>query len=445
MQSTKHYGLLTAITMIVGIVIGSGIFFKAPSVLIATKGSITLGVLCFAFAALNIIFGSLALSELAKRTTRSGGLITYFEEFVSKKTAAGIGWFMLFFYLPAINAVVSWVVGMFLYDFLGLSFEPEKAQLFQVLLGFVVITIVIFTNYLSYRFGGFIQNSTTFIKLIPMAFIAVLGFITPHASPVETVKSISTGGLGFLSALAPVAFSYDGWHLALGISHEVKDAERNMPKALTVGPLIVLIFYVLYFVGFTKLLGVETILQYGNSSLSKAGEMLFGPLGSKVFLFFIIISVLGVVNGISMGSIRIPQALSEKGMLPSGSLQKMDSKRELSLASTLLFYGLSVFMLLLHYLTMRYKFLGNNDLSEVAIAFEYACFIILFIYMLKMYKRGEIKSRFKGLVCPMLGILGSCIILYGSISPNPLHAMIYMLFCFVVFLFGVFYYKKRNH
>ncbi len=71
----NEYGLFTAITMIVGIVIGSGIFFKSDNILVATDGSIALGVLVFCIAAIAIIFGSLTISQLASRSSQSGGII----------------------------------------------------------------------------------------------------------------------------------------------------------------------------------------------------------------------------------------------------------------------------------------------------------------------------------------------------------------------------------
>ena len=82
----NEYGLFTAITMIVGIVIGSGIFFKSDNILIATGGSIALGVLVFFIAAIAIIFGSLTISQLASRSSKEGGLIAYAEEYYNKST-----------------------------------------------------------------------------------------------------------------------------------------------------------------------------------------------------------------------------------------------------------------------------------------------------------------------------------------------------------------------
>ena len=106
-----RYGLLTAITMITGTVIGSGIFFKASGVLTATGGSVSQGVFMFVLAALAIIFGSLAIGQLAARTDKPGGVMTYFEEFVSPRVACAYGWFEVFVHYPTIIVVISWVVG----------------------------------------------------------------------------------------------------------------------------------------------------------------------------------------------------------------------------------------------------------------------------------------------------------------------------------------------
>ena len=95
-----HYGLTTAIAMIVGIVVGSGIFFKADDILIYTGGSVRLGIIAFMIGAISIIFGSLSLIELSLRSTKSGGVIAYYEEFLSDKVASAFGWFQIFVYFP---------------------------------------------------------------------------------------------------------------------------------------------------------------------------------------------------------------------------------------------------------------------------------------------------------------------------------------------------------
>ena len=93
MKNNKNYGLFTTISMIIGIVIGSGIIFKTANVLKATNGNIFLGVLVFIFASFSIIFGSLTLGQLALRTEEQGGVISYVKEGYGKNASGVFGWF----------------------------------------------------------------------------------------------------------------------------------------------------------------------------------------------------------------------------------------------------------------------------------------------------------------------------------------------------------------
>lgn len=121
----REYGLFTAIAMIVGIVIGSGIFFKSDNILIYTGGSIIKGVLVFSIAAVGIIFGSLSISILASKTTKAGGLITYADEYSGRKTACAFGWFQVFIYYPSLVGVLSWVAAVYICMLFNIPNTPE--------------------------------------------------------------------------------------------------------------------------------------------------------------------------------------------------------------------------------------------------------------------------------------------------------------------------------
>lgn len=109
----KRYSLFTAICLIVGICIGSGIFFKSDNILIATDGNVALGVAMMLLAATTIVFGGLTLARFAARTTGHGGLIAYAEEFLGPRRTAFIGWNFTFLYMPVVCSVLSWVVGVY--------------------------------------------------------------------------------------------------------------------------------------------------------------------------------------------------------------------------------------------------------------------------------------------------------------------------------------------
>ena len=117
----KGYGLFTTVAMIIGVVIGSGIFFKSDNILVATNGSIALGVLVFCIAAIAIIFGSLTISELAARNSEAGGLIAYAEQSYNKSIACAFGWFQTFLYFPTLIAVVAYVAGIYICLLFGIN------------------------------------------------------------------------------------------------------------------------------------------------------------------------------------------------------------------------------------------------------------------------------------------------------------------------------------
>ncbi|BCJ93511.1 hypothetical protein acsn021_10800 [Anaerocolumna cellulosilytica] len=443
-KNKQHYGLFTATTMIIGIVIGSGIFFKSDDVLIYTGGSVELGVIAFIIGAFSIIFGSLTLSEFAVRTKHDGGIIGYYEEFISVSSANGFGWFQTFIYFPTIIVVISWVTAIYIFSFLGIEGSVEQ----QVILGLIIFTVFYCINTLSYKLGGHIQNITTIVKLIPLFLIALTGLFysgqdikIPEGTALIPNSNI---GLAWLAALPSIAFSFDGWIVSINITNEVENPKKNMPLALIIGPLTVLIVYLLYFLGLNTMLGPDYIMATGNEAVNKAGEILFGNFGIRLLLIFIIISILGVVNGMTLGSIRMPQNLAFKKMLPdSKTLAKIHPKYELSLSSALCSYLTCVVWMLLHYFSLKSNIFKGGDISENAIVFSYICYILLYIKVLKLKKKNIITSFFKGVVCPILGLLGSLIILVGGLISTPLYASVFILFCCLVCLAGYLYSKRR--
>lgn len=441
-----HYGLPTAITMIIGIVIGSGIFFKADDVLLYTGGSIGLGVLVFCIGAISIIFGSLTLTELSVRTEKSGGVIGYYEDFINKKVAVGFGWFQTFAYYPSLIAVVGWVASVYTCSLFEISATLE----IQILIALIIIFFIYAVNFLSVKMGGYFQNFSTVVKLIPLVGIAIAGFVLKGVQPeipvdVEVIRVSENVGMGWLAALIPIAFANDGWIVATTISNEVKNPKRTMPLAFLIGPLTVLAVYLLYFVGFCKLLGTEYIMTMGNDAVNNAGEYLFGANGIKIMLVFVIIAVVGVANGMTLGSLRVPQALASENMLPcAAKIAKIHPKYELSPLSCLISLVSTLVWLGLHYITQKTGILGNGDVGEITIVFSYVCFAALYIKVFLMTKKGIVKNKFLGYVCPVLATLGSASILIGGIVANPMYAPIFILICFGISMIGYTYYKRHE-
>lgn len=414
MKKTE-YGLLTTIGMIVGIVIGSGIFFRSDNILIATGGSISLGILVFCLAAISIIFGSLTISELAARTTKAGGIISYAEDTCNNYVACAIGWFHTFLYYPTLICVVSWVVGIYS----SLLFGINTTLFTQVLIGFIIMCILFVFNVLSAKLGAYFQNFATIIKLIPLFVIGIAGLIVGNPTHIVSSESNVIESASWIAALTPVAFAFDGWIIATSLGHEIKNAQKNLKIALVFAPLFILAIYLLYFVGISMYVGPETVMALGDAHVDVAAQQLVGPWGAKIILIFIIISVMGTMNGLIMGLLRLPYSLALRGMFPcSKKISKAHSSLGFSLTGALIAFLMCAFWMVIHYFTQAYNLLQNSDVSEIAITINYLLYIILYIKVFQMGCKNEISGIWRGKINPILAICGSVMILLGSIG-NP--------------------------
>lgn len=414
MKTEKKFGLFTAISMIVGIVIGSGIFFKSDNVLVATNGNVVLGVLVFIMAASAIVFGSLSIAELAMRSEGTGGIIVYAEEHVNPCVARIFGWVQNFVYYPTVTVVVSWVIGIYVCILFGIEATLEL----QVMIGVVFLTVLSLLNYLSAKASGYFQNASTIVKTIPLFIVAIVGILfgEPNFSVVEHAAS-AVKGAGWIAAVGPIAFSYDGWIVATSVSHEIKDEKKNLPKALVVAPIFILTIYVCYFMGISLLVGPEKIMELGDAHVDVAFNSFLGSLGSKMFLVFVIISIMGTTNGLILGGSRGVYALGLKNMIPKSKVfAKIDEKHDMPFNGLLLFYFVSIIWMMIHYITTKSELLPNSDVSEISIVTMYLLYFVLYIQVVKLKKRGIIKSVWKGYIIPVLAMLGSIFIFIGGIQ-----------------------------
>ncbi|HEY5556397.1 APC family permease [Acetobacterium sp.] len=438
------YNLFTAIALIVGIVVGSGIFFRSDNILIATNGNVFLGVIIFTVAAISIVFGCLTIAELAARTDNPGGILTYAKEFISPTMGCAYGWFQTFVYMPSICAILAWVSGIYF----CILFNVEQTLETQILIGMGCLLVLFITNVLSARLGGYFQDGAMVIKLIPLIVIGVAGLLYGGTEVHFTAAAISQiTSTAWIGAIAPIAFSFDGWIISTSLAYEIKNSKRNLPLALTFSPLFILVLYIIYFVGISNLIGPAKIMEMGDAHLDYAANMIFGSGGAKIIMLFVFISVLGTLNGLIMGMIRMPYALGLDNMLPgSQMLARVSEKSDFPVNSALFALGVVGFWLALHYFTQKFALLPNSDVSEIAIVASYLLYLGLYYKVFTLWRKKEIKSLFRGLICPVFATIGSLIIFSGGFQ-SPLF-LFDMGICFIVFGAGFVYYRfgvlKKN-
>ena len=435
----NEYGLFTAIAMIVGIVIGSGIFFKSDNILVATGGSVALGVLVFCIAAIAIIFGSLTISQLASRSSKEGGLISYAEEYYNKSMSCAFGWFQTFLYFPTLIAVVSWVAGIYICILFGIEGKLET----QMLIGLGIMIFLFVLNTISAKLGGIFQNASTIIKIVPLIIIAMAGLAFGDTSSVLLSDVTAMKSTGWIAAIAPIAFSFDGWSVSTSIAHEIKDSKRNLPKALIIAPIFILILYVLYFVGISMYIGPENIMALGDAHVDLAANTLLGPWGAKIILIFVIISIMGTINGLTLGMIRLPHSLAVRKMFPKSEvIDKVNDKLLMPVNSAIVAFAISIVWFILHYLTTKFGILSNSDISEISITMSYTLYILLYIKVIQLGNKGVVTGVWNSKINPILATIGSLIILFGSMG-NKLF-WVYAAVCLLVIMSAVLFWKGKE-
>ena len=169
-EEQRKYGLTMAIAMVIGIVIGSGIFFKADDILVMTDGNVALGCFVLIVGAFGIIFGGITIAEWAKITDDAGGIISYGEKAFGKKFAFFIGWFQMVVYHPALSAIICFVAANYtLMLFSNVTFLQDK--IWEVTIFYISIIYVI--NTFSAKLAGYLQTTAMAIKMIPLFLIGI--------------------------------------------------------------------------------------------------------------------------------------------------------------------------------------------------------------------------------------------------------------------------------
>ena len=327
----KRYGLPTAISMVIGIVIGSGVFIKGGKVLNLTGGNLWQGIAVVGIVGLICIICSLVFAELGSRYEKVNGLVDYAEVALGPKYAYYVGWFMNFIYIPTLVAMLAFFSSMMFLQLFGIkAVDFVNGQINPTAIGvgagFMMIGYGI--NALSPKLAGKLQVGMTVIKLIPLILMGVVGTIAGlvNGATLEVLNFVNTpaytpvDGAGFFKAIVGFAFAYEGWILATTINAELKDAKKNLPRALIIGSGVTIVIYALYIFAMSSVGDVATITStwpFGETLPRIAFSNLFGNVIGTVVYVFITISCLGTMNGLIMSSCRGLYAVSVRGMGPA--------------------------------------------------------------------------------------------------------------------------------
>ncbi len=392
-QLQKSLGIAAALSTVVGMVIGGGVFFKPQAVYTLTGGAPGLGILAWIIAGIMTITAGLTAAEVSAAIPKTGGMMVYIEEIYGKKLGFLTGWMQTVLFFPATAAAIAVMFGQQAAILLN---NPSLVMPMSI----GVILLVGILNTFGSKTSGTIQTVSTVCKLIPLVLIIVFGFIkgsgdNPVMSPLVAEGISPMGIIGQL--LVAILFAYDGWINVGAIAGEMKNPGKDLPKAIIGGLSIVMAINVVINLAYLWVLPASELAQYASPA-SIVAEKIFGPVGGKLINVGILVSVFGCLNGYLLTGPRIPYTLANQKLLPA-TFGKLN-KNGVPANATLFMVVLSV----IYALSGQFNLL--SDLSMFAI---WAFYTLTFIGVIKLRKtQPDLKRPYKVPFYPVIPIISIC-------------------------------------
>ena len=369
-QLQKNLGAAAALSTVVGMVIGGGVFFKPQAVYEITGGGPGLGMIAWVLAGIMTITAGLTAAEVSAAIPKTGGMMVYIEEIYGKKLGFLTGWMQSVLFFPATIAAISVMFGQQAAILLG-----NESLVIPMTVGVILLIGVL--NTFGSKTSGAIQTVSTVCKLIPLVLIIVFGFIkgggnNPIVQPLVAEGISPTGVIGQL--LVAILFAYDGWINVGAIAGEMKNPGKDLPKAIVGGLSLVMGVYVVINLAYLWVLPASELAKYASPA-SAVAEVLFGSIGGKIINVGILVSIFGCINGYLLTGPRITYTLGKQKTIPVifGKLNKNDVPANATL--------------LMAVLSALYALSGQfNLLSDLAMFAVWSFYVLTFIGVMKLRK-----------------------------------------------------------
>ena len=309
-----------AMAMVVGNVIGSGIFFK-PGEIATNAGSFPMIISAWVLGGVICILGGLCFAELAVMLPRAGGLYVYLKEAYGLTVAFLFGWSEFLFGRPASIGALSVVFVSTLSSVIGIELGTWSG----IVLALIMIFFMAWVNVVGAIWGGRVQAGTTLIKASFLGVLAVLPFcvsmagyegvdLANYTSKIDPAqKSWATQ---FAMTMLAVMWAYNGWHGITPVAEEVRDPQRNIPRALFGGIGLLIVLYVGANLAYHGVLSMQEMADAGEGAAQKTVQAVLSNWGDKVAQWgvaamsaVIMCSLFGAINSNIMNGPRISFAM----------------------------------------------------------------------------------------------------------------------------------------
>ena len=430
---SRSLGLWSALALVIGTIIGSGVFVRQAAVL-DDAGSTTNAMLAWLAGGIITLTAGLTIAEIASQMPKTGGLYYYMEKIYGKVWGFLAGWMQIIIYGPAMIASLAAYLGILLVDFFDM---PHS---WTVPIALITVILVACLNLLSNRYGATFAIVTTICKLVPV--IALIGFglfFGKENAFSQSFTTVHQSAGNFGVAILATLFAFDGWILVANLGDEIKNPEKRLPQAITFGILLVLVIYLLVSFGVFRSMPAEQIHKLGIGAIPYMADKDFGAIGGKILSIGIIISIVGCMNGKIMTFPRIMYAMARDHELPfAKQLSYLNRKTHTPVVSVLTTVTISAIMIL---------FFNADRLSELCIFTVYCFYVMTFVGAFILRKREpNLKRPFSTPffpITPIIAILGSLFVIVSEIQSDLIGVA--FSFVFVLVGFPVYYYCKHHY
>jgi len=420
-----------AMAIVVGMIIGSGIFLK-PGIVLQSAGSPFMSILAWVAGGIITLASALTIAEIASAIPKTGGLYTYLGELYGDVFGFLLGWVQTIISYPASVAALAIAFATYSNFFIPMDAMQQK------ILAISALAFIMLMNIIATKFGGIIQTVATVGKLIPIVAIIAIGLFSNSASEsVSSINAVATS-TGFGAAILGTLWAYDGWISVTNMAGELKNPTKDLPKVISIGVMFVILVYVLFNIAIFKVLPMENIIS-SKTPAADAAVTLFGNSGGAFITAGIMVSVFGALNGYLMTGARIPMAMSEKGQLPFSNVFRVIHPNFSTPANSLIMQSL---------LAVIYIFSGTfNTLTDLLVFVLWIFFVMgvfgVFILRKKCpHNSGSYKVPLYP-ITPIIGIIGGLYILISTIIDSPFNSFVGI----GITLIGlpVYYYLKKKN
>lgn len=333
----RGLGLVTTIAVVVGAVIGSGIF-KKPTVMAQMLGSPELMLIVWLVAGLITLIGALTNAEIASFISETGGQYKFFEAMYGNFFAWLYGWAMFVVVQTGSIASISYIFSDYAQFFIKLPrFDEHLEHSIRIFIPFIgniyplanfgvkilTILLIFFLTFINIRgvvLGGSVSAIFTFMKVSAIVFLVFVAFGFGNGdfnNFWKDTEAYSKGNLnlftGIMVALSAAFWAFDGWNNITYVAGEVKNPRRTVPLALTIGTIIVIAVYILINLAYLYILPIDKI---ANSTLVAAdtATSVLGVFGGTFVSFAVMVSTFGTSNGTIMVSARLYYSMAKEGL-----------------------------------------------------------------------------------------------------------------------------------